>query len=91
MHIEEYIARTRAACEAEAVAHGLPPEAGADIYDACVADDLDGWDEQTFLNWTQWLERKYPQPAGSRLLNEAYLAICNVMGSYGQMGEQVTS
>jgi len=56
-----------------------------------VDDDLDSWDEQTFLNWTQWLERKYPQPAGSRLLNEAYLAICKVMGSYGQMGELVKS
>jgi hypothetical protein len=52
---------------------------------------LDGWDEQTFLNWVKWLKRKYPQPEGSRLLNDAYLAICKVMESYGQIGELVTS
>lgn len=84
MQIDEFVIRTRIACEAEAAAMGLPPQAGADIYDGCVSDDLNGWTEEQFLDWAFELEQKYPQPEGSRLLNQAYLAICKVMGSYGE-------
>jgi hypothetical protein len=51
MELEDAIVRCKLACEAEAVSRGFPPEAGSEIYDGCVADDLTGWSVDDFWEW----------------------------------------
>lgn len=79
------IVKCRLACGAEAVARGFPQEAGYDMYDGCCADDIEGWSEQQFLDWTYRMDKKYGCDSSVTLnpLMKLYEACSQIMSSYG--------
>jgi len=87
LSIEQVMTYCRLTCGSEAVAHGFPPEAGHDTYDGCVADDIEGWDEQTFLDWTHKMDEKYGTSdlPGINSLMKLYGDCSKIMGRYGGM------
>lgn len=85
MQLEEVITRCKLACEAEAVASGFPASAGSEIYDGCVADDLEGWTDDQYLQWVKTIVDKYGK---SEDLRRLYLKVCNIMADYTPMLKQ---
>lgn len=83
MNIEEAIARCVVACRAEAVSFGYPPEAGEEIYQGCVSDDLEKWTDNRFLDWAMELESRYGNE--DKKLNNLYLKISEIMGQYAPL------
>ena len=72
------------ACEAEAVADGLPPELGREIYEGCVRDDLEEWTQEYFLAWARDLDRRYLVDGKTqRDLTNLYGKISKIISAYG--------
>ena len=85
MKLQEAIFRVRLRSEAEAVLLNLPPEMGLEVYDGMVADDLEEWSEDTFIDWCDYIQAKY-ETKGC-LARELYRAISKVMGEYAKLLE----
>ncbi len=85
--IARILAECRLACGAEAVARGFPAEAGYDTYQGCCADDIEGWSEEQFLDWTYRMDKKYgcDSAVGINPLMELYEACSKIMGRYGDL------
>lgn len=81
--LAEVLARCQVACEAESVSRGFTPELGREIYQGCIADDLEGWDDdQSFIWYEGMLGRHSIDPD---VFIPLYHAICEIMGSYAPM------
>lgn len=59
------LVRCRLACEAEAVAHGFPPETGKEIFYGFFREKIANWDDDKFLKWIFTLEEKYQEKTGN--------------------------
>ena len=87
--VQEVIDRCALACGAEAESKGFPQQAGYDIYQGCIADDLDGWTEGVFLLWIRQIEQRYSQFGDTKKLQDLYLAVCQIMGNYAPLLKSV--
>lgn len=74
--------RCKLACGLEAVAMGFPEKAGYDMFFGSCADDIDGWTEQQFLNWTYLMDAKWGTTGTNRLM-DLYKACSETMGRFG--------
>lgn len=72
------------ACEAEAVAQGLPADLGKDIYLGVLDDISQGWSKKEFNEWGKGLDKKYGFTSNSPLPS-FYVKCCEIMGEYDSL------
>lgn len=80
--LQDVMERCALACEQESVAQGFSPQLGRDIYNGCLADDLDNWSDEHFTIWIKRMEAKY-LPVG--------IDKDTFMGLYGKCSEIMAS
>jgi hypothetical protein len=82
--IEQVIEQCKQDCGDKAVAMGFSANAGYDIYEGCVNDDLQKWTEDRFYDWVLEIQMLYGKTsrAGEALI-DLYNACNEIMGQYG--------
>lgn len=86
MELPEVVERCRLACGAEAVAMGFSVQAGYDIHEGCIKDDLEKWSEDEFLDWAMELQVLYGKVSRTGYQLIALYNRCNeIMGQYAQL------
>lgn len=77
MKVTEALERISARCEAEAVAHGFPPELGSILYSGQMQDDLEGWTDEQYISWCYSVDGRF----GKNWL-PVYREVAKIMGEF---------
>ena len=81
----EIILHCLLACEQEAIARDFTKELGHDIYNGCIQDDLEEWDEDRFIAWTDSLLASHQAKHREQEVIGLYDEINQIMGKYGKL------